>query len=87
MKLKRDIRSHFKTECIYGTAGEEVTIIKESADGVCIVQNSEGARFSCRKENLTESDEISKSVALPENKPVIRKTKTVKKTSNPSLFN
>jgi len=59
--LKIDVRSHFNGK-LYGSAGDEVKMIRCTDDGVAIVEDSEGSRFPCRMEMLvTDSDKVEES--------------------------
>ena len=85
MRLKSDVTSHFKPSTVYGRKGDEVRIISESTDGVCIVEKVDGERFSVKVE-LLSADKIKKEtaqVAAVTNKPINHRVPATRKKAAP----
>lgn len=81
MKLIREIRSSFRSNVIYGHAGEEVKLVSMH-DDVLIVEGERGNRFSVKMEDINANDrpvEIIEPVIL--HQPVETKSRKQKKAT------
>jgi len=94
-RLLCDIVSHYKQ--LYASQGEEVTVISTNGITVYIVEKSNGFRFPCKAEFLTDDEDVkveSKNVApdtATNNKQItnrvpVSKTKRAAPINQPSLF-
>lgn len=76
MKLKYDVFSSYRPACKYGSAGEDVIVIRDCGN-VMIVQGMDGNRFPILIGSLTTDEVVIQKLALPNSEATQTITKVV----------